>query len=132
MTGLIILALIVVAVACIAVATDLWDKNRALNAELEKARAVESAVSADLAETLDDLALAPAPVSLVPFDSLSRAERAHIAADRPDLRVVPPLDDATTWPRLAEAIELETTTPVHDELAVEVFMEQVERWGDEA
>lgn len=89
-----------------------------------------AASNARLAEVLDEHSLCPTP--LVPFDSLSKAERDHIAAARPDLRIVPPLDEDVTWPRLAEAIEIETATPVHDDLDVERFVESVERWGNEA
>ena len=50
--------------------------------------------------------------------------------EKPDLRIVQPDDPGPEWPRLAEQIEREAT-PVNDDLAVETFMEQIERWGSD-
>lgn len=62
----------------------LLDRIGELEVEAGRVPDLEAALSDALREA------AHAPVPLVPFDSLSRAERAHIAADKPDLHIVPP------------------------------------------
>jgi hypothetical protein len=65
-------------------ASRLLDRITELEVEVGRVRDLEEALTDALREA------AHAPVPLVPFDSLSRAERVHIAADRPELHIVPP------------------------------------------
>jgi hypothetical protein len=59
------------------------------------------------------------------------ATATDVVVPLPGLRSVPMQRTGYEWPPLARAIEAETT-PIHDDLAVETFVESIERWGVEA
>ena len=96
-------------------AANMWIEERKARADADdRCEALEAA----LEDALRDAETAPVP--LVPVE----------VVEKPDLRIVQPDDPGPEWPRLAEQIEREAT-PVNDDLAVETFMEQIERWGSD-